>query len=279
MTPQWYYMSAGEQWGPLSPAALKQLAASGQLAPTDYVWREGMPKWIRASKVAGLFSVSMPPPFQPAPPVSSSPDELDPLVGSWTPASVALPPRTVVLPPRNVPPPVKPTAFCPPRQLLGWVIHAETWTNIAIWASLFTVVSRLLHAYLRETGRAAVGSSAYQSGRVVGALTAIVFMIAVHWFLVGRRRKNVRRQSNWYWLWTALHTVWTGVIVVAACVESYVLLKVYDTAFGSLAVVFSPHVSHRFWLLVVSTVLYALAAVAWCLVLIAIPDEKRRLDR
>src|SRR5580704_4975442 len=39
---QWYYARDDEQLGPLPPSELRRLAASGGLAPTDLVWREGM---------------------------------------------------------------------------------------------------------------------------------------------------------------------------------------------------------------------------------------------
>jgi len=63
---EWYYSSAGQQLGPVSPKELKELATSGQLAPTDLVWREGMPEWKPASSVKGLLattSQSAPPPL------------------------------------------------------------------------------------------------------------------------------------------------------------------------------------------------------------------------
>ena len=52
----WYYTSEGKQMKPVSGAELKQLAASGLLRPTDLVWTEGMPKWVRASR-AGIVLV------------------------------------------------------------------------------------------------------------------------------------------------------------------------------------------------------------------------------
>jgi hypothetical protein len=56
MAELWYYTSEGRQMEPVSSAELKRLAASGLLKPTDMVWQEGMPKWIRASNAPGLFS-------------------------------------------------------------------------------------------------------------------------------------------------------------------------------------------------------------------------------
>src|SRR5437660_24082 len=52
---EWHYMSGGQQRGPVQAAQLKVMATSGQLQPTDMVWKEGLPQWIPASSVKGLF--------------------------------------------------------------------------------------------------------------------------------------------------------------------------------------------------------------------------------
>jgi protein phosphatase len=41
MADRWYYTHAGQTHGPVTAAALRQLAAGGRLAPTDPVWPEG----------------------------------------------------------------------------------------------------------------------------------------------------------------------------------------------------------------------------------------------
>jgi tetratricopeptide (TPR) repeat protein len=62
--------------GPVSSSELKGMAASGQLRPDDLVWADGMPDWMPASKLKGLFSevprgiVPAPRPVPPIPPVS-----------------------------------------------------------------------------------------------------------------------------------------------------------------------------------------------------------------
>lgn len=56
MSQDWYYTKDKQtKVGPLSAARLKELARSGQLTPTDLVRRDGMPKWLPAGKVQGLF--------------------------------------------------------------------------------------------------------------------------------------------------------------------------------------------------------------------------------
>lgn len=60
---EWYYSAGdGVQRGPVDSAALKRLAASGRLSPSDLIWREGMTEWAPASKVNGLFPAVEPPP-------------------------------------------------------------------------------------------------------------------------------------------------------------------------------------------------------------------------
>ncbi|MBM4125460.1 MAG: DUF4339 domain-containing protein [Nitrospira sp.] len=50
----WYWMKNGEKHGPVDTAHLKQLAQTGQLQPTDTIWREGLPNWVPASQADGL---------------------------------------------------------------------------------------------------------------------------------------------------------------------------------------------------------------------------------
>ncbi len=57
MSREWYYTKDGKsKVGPISGAELQLLAKSGQLAPTDMIWKEGMPKWSAASSIKGLFT-------------------------------------------------------------------------------------------------------------------------------------------------------------------------------------------------------------------------------
>jgi hypothetical protein len=58
---QWWYARDDEQLGPLSPGELRRLAASGGLAPTDLVWREGLSEWAPAARIKGLFPESREP--------------------------------------------------------------------------------------------------------------------------------------------------------------------------------------------------------------------------
>jgi hypothetical protein len=56
MTAQWYYVKDGQQYGPLSPDLLKRLAKFGVLLPGDLVWKPGLPQWLPAGSLRGLFT-------------------------------------------------------------------------------------------------------------------------------------------------------------------------------------------------------------------------------
>jgi hypothetical protein len=51
----WYYTCEGKQMDPVSIRDLKRLVGDGVLKPTDMVWKEGLPRWIRASSLKELF--------------------------------------------------------------------------------------------------------------------------------------------------------------------------------------------------------------------------------
>jgi len=70
MADQWYYAHQGQQAGPVSIEQLRQLAASGQLQPSDVVWKQGMAAWTAANTVEGLFSAALGPA---APPPGAAP--------------------------------------------------------------------------------------------------------------------------------------------------------------------------------------------------------------
>lgn len=53
----WYYMLQGQQHGPVSESALKQLFSSGKLQLADLIWQQGMKEWMPAHAVKGLFPV------------------------------------------------------------------------------------------------------------------------------------------------------------------------------------------------------------------------------
>jgi hypothetical protein len=53
---KWFYLIDGQPAGPIESAALKQLATTGRLKPTDKVRRVDLQEWYEAKQVFGLFS-------------------------------------------------------------------------------------------------------------------------------------------------------------------------------------------------------------------------------
>jgi hypothetical protein len=49
--PEWYFTNNGDQSGPVTWTHLRQLAASGQVQPTDMLWKAGMPSWVAAGTI------------------------------------------------------------------------------------------------------------------------------------------------------------------------------------------------------------------------------------
>jgi hypothetical protein len=68
MSEQWFYSRGPEPIGPVLFEQLFDLARQNHLSPSDLVWREGMPDWVAATDVPGLFSPIAPPPAVPLPP-------------------------------------------------------------------------------------------------------------------------------------------------------------------------------------------------------------------
>ena len=55
MAQQWFYEKNGNQYGPLNSHQMQALGKSGELGPSDLVWREGMQTKIPAAKYKGLL--------------------------------------------------------------------------------------------------------------------------------------------------------------------------------------------------------------------------------
>lgn len=53
---EWYYAKHGKQEGPVDLATLQSKVTSGEIAPTDLIWREGMAEWTAAGEVSEVSS-------------------------------------------------------------------------------------------------------------------------------------------------------------------------------------------------------------------------------
>ncbi len=51
---EWYFAKHGKQEGPVDLASLQGKLQSGEIAPTDLVWKEGMAEWTPAGEVPEL---------------------------------------------------------------------------------------------------------------------------------------------------------------------------------------------------------------------------------
>lgn len=51
---EWYYSQNSTQLGPVSDGELRARISSGQIAPTELVWREGMRDWVSVASVPEL---------------------------------------------------------------------------------------------------------------------------------------------------------------------------------------------------------------------------------
>ena len=58
---QWYYVSGGQQVGPIAEAELVGMFQKGQLGPDTQVWTAELKNWTRANDVEGLISPSLSP--------------------------------------------------------------------------------------------------------------------------------------------------------------------------------------------------------------------------
>lgn len=54
----WHYIRNDQEEGPVPFSQLQSLASQGLLGPGDFIWSEGMPGWIEAREVDGVFPVS-----------------------------------------------------------------------------------------------------------------------------------------------------------------------------------------------------------------------------
>lgn len=64
---QWYYGSPAGQSGPVDERYLREMIASGQLAPETLLWREGMKDWARLDSLPEFSSAPLAPYGQPSP--------------------------------------------------------------------------------------------------------------------------------------------------------------------------------------------------------------------
>src|SRR5262245_60769741 len=60
----WYFVRGNGREGPVTSAALRRMAAAGQLQATDHIWTAGMAEWEAAGRLRGLFPTAVVPAAQ-----------------------------------------------------------------------------------------------------------------------------------------------------------------------------------------------------------------------
>src|SRR5690242_15092411 len=80
---EWYWARNRQKVGPLSLDQLRQMAAEGQLTPTDMLLRAGTTRWVPASSVPELFvqSTVSHHPDPASPEQSTTPERPSPSIG------------------------------------------------------------------------------------------------------------------------------------------------------------------------------------------------------
>jgi hypothetical protein len=73
MSTQWYYVTGGVTYGPVTSGHLQALAQAGTVVPDTLVWRQGLDGWQPAKKVRGLYAKGSPP----SPPPPPAPQKQD----------------------------------------------------------------------------------------------------------------------------------------------------------------------------------------------------------
>ena len=54
MNAEWFFSDGDARQGPVTEDELKRLLAGGRVAPTDLVWKDGMPDWVEARTMTGF---------------------------------------------------------------------------------------------------------------------------------------------------------------------------------------------------------------------------------
>lgn len=90
MAETWFYLSSGQQFGPMGRQELLAAVANGTVSAETYVWQEGMPDWVKAKSVPGLLPQNAAPaaPFQP-PPLTPTGQGPWPVVPAYAPPKPA----------------------------------------------------------------------------------------------------------------------------------------------------------------------------------------------
>jgi hypothetical protein len=212
---EWYYTRAGQQIGPVTSPQLRQAAQSGELSPTDLVWKTGMPEWAPAGKISGLFTSApgapdaapetldlQPSANNPSPLSSSQQQPAAAAIGYYNPTAGLS--QRVAQNLHGFPPPTGPQGDWPLTDMhLSQLIEAEkqrkliracanlfnTLCLLYVIAAVFMLFAGLLAVPSGPRGRATLWASGFMLG-----FTAMMFGLAVLAFLA---KRAVLRCRTW----------------------------------------------------------------------------------
>lgn len=118
MASEWFYKCGQQRQGPVSRAALSQLAATGELQPADLVWTVGMSQWATASTLVDLFPATDGNPTSVATAVAPQADATSPPPAAATAAPISY---------------YSPTGGYPPHALAALRGHARPTGDVYDW--------------------------------------------------------------------------------------------------------------------------------------------------
>ena len=197
MTDQWYYARQGQRMGPLPKEQLKQLACSGQLKPTDTVWKNGMLSWTPASQIDGLFPLTPPPAAAAPPPILS--EALPPPVPTASTKAACV--RNMIRSPMTaVSVALIVSAFLPFVVSVGGIPHFSGGAIVGSLYNAFVIVAASLILRKKHYWVAVAGSSLaffgwlWMPAGVLRVSSAVIALPIGIWSLVTLRKPEVRQQ-------------------------------------------------------------------------------------
>jgi hypothetical protein len=178
--PQWYFARNGQQLGPVSLDALRQMIASAQLTASDLVWCEGMADWQPAGQVPAL----RPPPVVPMrAPIAPPPPAVTPAPAQPVNAAYASQPvnRNYASQPVAAPYGAKPLPYYPSGQSYNGLAIAG-FVCTFLMAPLGLILSLVALNGMKNSGNFEGRGLAKAGAIVSGIFIGMWFIFACLWF-------------------------------------------------------------------------------------------------
>ena len=159
MANEWYVQQGGKQYGPLTAANLKKLAAEGKITPATTVRLGSEGTWVAAARVQGLFAAKAT-----TPPIATNPPA-EPTSTPQQPPKAAMPPAA---------PPVAPPVARPARGSFGSLPKAAPIDGGSMPAKILGAVALVLGTLALATFWLPFLGPMGWTGIVVGVLGLII---------------------------------------------------------------------------------------------------------